>query len=1383
MRKKIIIILVILFGISSYVVLKTYLFHPFDVEVTCQTPTSFLVTWRTRIPTKARAYTKKSKQKLPIVDGLFSTKYKDERSQLAETSIYKNHSVVISDLNPDEMYYVRISNGLFDYSTGISAKTAKEVEEFYLPNPSWGQIVSGQERHPVPDSIVYFEIRSKVNNSKSTKISTVTSTDGTWTLDTGNVYDSSLSHLYVEKDSTVTISVRIPEGKRYSKEMDLNLTRPTGPLWLEKDLISETEIEESSEFISAVYAAAGTVTYDGKTCLCNKDSCGGNDSGCCDVLACASELVNRAECTDGIHWSIYGVNWHPWVDNYDLLYRTCTESWYLEPDTPEPTPPPPPPPPADSDCKSCDIETENKKQPKACTKLGGGKAMCMTSMEFNMKQAELGNMSYKDLGWTTKSGLCPGSKKCTGIGAPCEWVCRIPPEAEYCYNKENGKNTAYVEVIFIDGVVQEDEGRYVEIVYPFGTGPGYKDGKVAGIIEKGLDSKIFTILLANEAFDVKDGFIAVDVNVTGGVNKNPQGGERLNVCDDFLASDPLLFTFNLSNVTPPVETGPEATCKSDVAGYGQGVPACYHHPEDPDTPGLGGKCLNGNLFPDQISTGYVPVEGICSNNPESALGETCEWVCYSPKANTDPGNALIEELIFEYPGKFEYIYWPDNSGANPDKPWLYDKPTDMTKVKILLNYKNLEDNDITCFDNNHISPSSAVSAVARSISGSGSIDFELNYKDTRMVDVQFLGHNPSIVCEILDKHMTIEDIREFDITIDQSSVNIEPQMSINPSEGRGPLKVSVYADAAVPFDWVTKSVLDMGNGDIFEYNSMLPRPFEYTYSRVNLNTIYTVNLKLYVRDQKESISENVRVLGEGAHKEAAISTDLKNKLQECGFILIEGDNVFSDMRGSDYKGKKWTDADARQMLDEGCKLFVDKKAHLKARQLLGVVGLFKIDISQCNNWSSISLENDNQILLCEAHFNGGRKFLNLAIAHSYYGHLWEQKLGGSFENFKNALISSQSGSDGTKPWSTYATVFESQEAYTSFVDRYVYEYQKGYFCNDYTSDCVDRQHVNSWPDLCLYVRNEVFDKKLYVDCGEITEIGSAKILTSSIRGDTVSKSTQYSRDEIVSPVSASQENSVSSVTLLLRNTGTGFKYTTVTDNEGSFSIEVPGGKYLITATKHEYDTLKKELQLVSGKSYNIRIVLQSGETPVYGGAAEIEETAVRFEVSQGWNLIGLNVVLANEEYLASDFLKELSSQGILASRFMKFQDGNWKIYKFGDSKDKDFKLQLGEGYVLFASRDGVFEIKGKSPAELSPVTVKTGWNLISIPYSERNYTAQGLIDEASANGTSIDMVTRWDSKWVSFIMEDNLTYGYDFHIDSQKGYFIRSKNSKDLFSK
>ncbi|MFW5720725.1 MAG: hypothetical protein ACOCXT_06895, partial [Candidatus Dojkabacteria bacterium] len=73
--------------------------------------------------------------------------------------------------------------------------------------------------------------------------------------------------------------------------------------------------------------------------------------------------------------------------------------------------------------------------------------------------------------------------------------------------------------------------------------------------------------------------------------------------------------------------------------------------------------------------------------------------------------------------------------------------------------------------------------------------------------------------------------------------------------------------------------------------------------------------------------------------------------------------------------------------------------------------------------------------------------------------------------------------------------------------------------------------------------------------------------------------------------------------------------------------------------------------------------------------------------------------------------------------------------------------------------------------------VLNGTNAMNFPFykDDKNfYSANDIIEEARTQGVTITSIKKWYGKWIEYSKEDGKTYGKDFSIKPNEGYFVTS---------
>lgn len=193
-------------------------------------------------------------------------------------------------------------------------------------------------------------------------------------------------------------------------------------------------------------------------------------------------------------------------------------------------------------------------------------------------------------------------------------------------------------------------------------------------------------------------------------------------------------------------------------------------------------------------------------------------------------------------------------------------------------------------------------------------------------------------------------------------------------------------------------------------------------------------------------------------------------------------------------------------------------------------------------------------------------------------------------------------------------------------------------------------------------------------------------------------------------------------------------------------------------------------------------------------------SSVEYNLTTGWQLISIPLEIDN--FKASDLLDEIVNHGGYATTVAKYQDGRWNIYKIrgGDTfSDEDFEIKPGEGYMVRIINPVLLTLAGFSPKVSSEFDLSIGWNLVGFnpgvsengenvwqnedPNNDDTWTADEILKVMQINGIEATTITEWDhGKYNNYILEKNLSFGFDYDLSPLKGYFILIKK-KDKKSK
>lgn len=116
---------------------------------------------------------------------VFTTVYRDDgEKNLSKSGFYNTHFVTIGKLKSDTKYKFRIYQDWKRVYDGSFA-TGSTLESITTPNPVYGRVLSEDKKTAVAGALVYLQAVSGA--SPSAFISTMTNTEGRWTLDLGNL--------------------------------------------------------------------------------------------------------------------------------------------------------------------------------------------------------------------------------------------------------------------------------------------------------------------------------------------------------------------------------------------------------------------------------------------------------------------------------------------------------------------------------------------------------------------------------------------------------------------------------------------------------------------------------------------------------------------------------------------------------------------------------------------------------------------------------------------------------------------------------------------------------------------------------------------------------------------------------------------------------------------------------------------------------------------------------------------------------------------------------------------------------------------------------------------------------------------------------------------
>ncbi|MBI4029456.1 MAG: fibronectin type III domain-containing protein [Candidatus Blackburnbacteria bacterium] len=116
--------------------------------------------------------------------------YKDDGDKtLKRQGFYSTHHVTLSGLQPNKTYRYEIRQGRHKLKGGV-VRTAKTSETLPSPNPVYGKVLT-KDKKPIVGAIIYFRVAN--GDTKSSLLTTLTNSEGRWSLDLANLRNSDVS--------------------------------------------------------------------------------------------------------------------------------------------------------------------------------------------------------------------------------------------------------------------------------------------------------------------------------------------------------------------------------------------------------------------------------------------------------------------------------------------------------------------------------------------------------------------------------------------------------------------------------------------------------------------------------------------------------------------------------------------------------------------------------------------------------------------------------------------------------------------------------------------------------------------------------------------------------------------------------------------------------------------------------------------------------------------------------------------------------------------------------------------------------------------------------------------------------------------------------------
>ncbi|MDD3647922.1 MAG: peptidoglycan DD-metalloendopeptidase family protein [Candidatus Dojkabacteria bacterium] len=1385
-------------ALSGVMIIAIYIFFkvalkPYDVQITSQTSGGFIVSWRTRIPVPGKVYVSDKDNFLPLVGKVGKKVFYDERN---DNGFYYNHSVIVAELDNLKNYHFRIGELIYvfqssDNNQKFNASTTDIREELPVPEPLWGSVVEKEEEESVSDAIITLQIRNDTNE-QSNYVSTVTSSEGTWTIDANSFYRDDLSEPFSLKgDISLTMTVKTKSGEEYIYKGILEQFSPTGPLKIDEHL-EKVSSNSTSGLVTPIFAKEGTI--DG--CTCNAGSCGGANSDCCDVLACAPQCITvRKECVNG-HWEIQmngpdpnntNDDWDCWASAYN---QSCVDNW-----NGGQLPPPGEPPPSGG-CERHDIlinvhalETKNKTGPKATftadVALWFGKHEDIR-IDANGRQDVSYNIDSSESNWIPKWNDVAANGGWLGISATT--TTNFSTDEGWGDVVMNICNDYSIDLYLIKVGGQPTPPPEPPPAEKCENDPGYKnpnnpDGTPSQCI---IDGGTCMTKIEFQNLPDKDQWTTVPNKCPGGP-KTVLGGE----CEWVCRMPPIIEppekptgerNIKIQSAWPnPVITTSKGELKQDTKISMTG----WYYPLKTD------ELINCNIS-GTVGGEYDVMGTIVSTAPEEIREFMKDFIIEKSEFNSKDTALIIKCTIDPHDGigsLIENTYTvklQKEDKPSPPQESCYDDPEYHHQDYLDGTPSQCTTDGGTCMTKiefDELANKNEWTTVPNKCPGGSSTA---------------LGQDCEWVCRMPPQAAPPPDEPP---PSDPTPLGLHPPLKnkfamtspfgcrFHPVDGEFKLHegIDVAASAGTQVYPVAPGEVVLLGSNCGGTFISLYHPQEGIYSAyIHLDdSSVSVSMGSIITDTNKPIGEVKDNSGgncdkaTGTHFHFELSYEKEGRfLNVCNFPEVR---IWSSGCNKTTTPKELSrgDCDLAKPLSNNpctsCCFGCDESDPFYPCE--GVNNHNGIDKSS-KAGDPISSIADGEVTDI---FTWPEPPADDAGCGGQYVRVWHSKIEMYAEYYHlddNLQVSSgqqisrgqligyiKEVKPGTCSWSggTHFHFSLSRDKES-----------------DYINPCALNTDLGICTKRCPYSNPEKNAKIKKWECNSKLEYAciSSASLIPTVSGNVSTSSATASSGNIVPNVQAKNSSPVNGAKILFHFPGNEYPETfqVETDENGYFSVDLPSNLYEIEVKREGYKTLKETLLVEQGQSYNLQLILDTGDQQEYGGFSGIEDISVVHSLKKGWNLITLNAVPEKEDYLASDLIDDINKHDdVLVSRIMKFRNGYWQIYRIS-SNDNNFRLNLGEGYVLKAEKSTDFSISGKKANKPVPIKLSTGWNLVGIPYSEDSYTAISLIDSVNNTGGQLDTVTKWESQWVTVIKDEGLVYGHDFKINNQSGYFVRSRN-------
>jgi hypothetical protein len=229
------------------------------------------------------------------------------------------------------------------------------------------------------------------------------------------------------------------------------------------------------------------------------------------------------------------------------------------------------------------------------------------------------------------------------------------------------------------------------------------------------------------------------------------------------------------------------------------------------------------------------------------------------------------------------------------------------------------------------------------------------------------------------------------------------------------------------------------------------------------------------------------------------------------------------------------------------------------------------------------------------------------------------------------------------------------------------------------------------------------------------------------------------------------------------------------DDTGVYSVFVNGN--LATTQQLVLNEGQQSLEVQVFEDANNNSAYDEGEKIVENDQIELKQDleGTTFRLNAGWNLIHIPLTGASGApiFKASELMQGWNSDGADISQIAKFSDGKFQIFSERDHGE-DFDINLGDGLFVFSKQQQAqLNIYGYRPETNPKLILSQGWNLVGFSVAPTS-TASALFPKLKEQSVTADTISQFRSgQYQSLVLTDGTTFGNDYNLSPQSGYFIR----------